>query len=124
MVAKVDIDRMLKKHKVALSDFITIKRNCFDLELPITEKADRTLVVNTWLAEPFHHLVCEVSHVPAPSWAREVAVLASHVRAAAFVENGVGWYFPEVGPGVGNWGFSKRGGLVKLRACPKRMHPR
>lgn len=55
LVAKVDIDKTLKKHKVALSDFTTIKRNCFNLELPMTEKADRTLVVNTRAAKCMGH---------------------------------------------------------------------
>lgn len=55
LVAKVDVDKTLKMHKVALSEFTTIKRNCFDLELPMTERADRTMVVNTRAAKCMSH---------------------------------------------------------------------
>jgi hypothetical protein len=55
IVDKADIEPMLKQHKVALSDFTTVKRNCFDLELAMTEKADRTLIVNTRAAKCMGH---------------------------------------------------------------------
>jgi len=55
IVDKTDIEPMLKQHKVALSDFTTIKRNCFDLELAMTEKEDRTLIVNTRAAKCMGH---------------------------------------------------------------------
>jgi hypothetical protein len=55
LVAKADIEKTLKRHKVAISDFTPIKRNCFDLELPMTEKADRMLVVNSRAAKCMGH---------------------------------------------------------------------